>query len=555
MKIFNSILLACMMLFQIYVKAQTVTPFMGIAHNDWGTTFTNQTEDIDKVHLSLPQFGIMTNDGRMYISEMHKIRLVNGTRAYNRAGKLGQPTFAEGYVNATGINATFRTPSGLEVDADNNLYIVDYDNHCVRKLDKFTTVANAQPVSTFVGANPTQGLPGFGTEGSADGQGTAARFSYPRDIVKDNSGNFYVTDGGNFTIRKITNGFVATLAGTAGSEGTTDGTGAAARFGDPYGIALLNNNTLVVTDRWNTCIRTVNTVTGETKTIAGPTNGGVSMHRDGTLAEARFVNPRGVVVVAGIIYVADENTIRRIDINANSVTTFAGNKSQVGTTNGTGDNASFTEIIGLFTDGKGYLYSVESSDAYTSNLVRKISIDDLIPVAVFEASKQAALVNEVITITDKSKGANLNAWKYNITPSTFTITEGSLTTQNFKVQFSQVGFYTISLEIDGEYGNNSITVEDYIAISTTGGGVNVEKIKGGLFSLYPNPSNGSLSIKIPETWGVEGLTVEIFSQNGQVLYNGVFHPSLDLHNLSDGLYFMVIRGENINAAQRFIINR
>jgi len=555
MKIFNSILLASMIFFQIHLNAQTVSPFMGIAHNDWSNTFTNQTESIDKVHLSLPQFGVVTSDGRMYISEMHKIRLVNGTTAYNRAGKLGQPTFAEGYENATGINAAFRTPSGVEVDADNNLYIVDHENHCVRKLDKFTTVANAQPVSTFVGANPTQGLPGFGTEGSADGQGTASRFSYPRDIVKDNSGNFYVTDGGNFTIRKITNGFVATLAGTAGSDGFSDGTGAAARFGDPYGIALLNNTTLVVTDRWNTCIRTVNTITGETKTIAGPKDGGISMHKDGTLADARFVNPRGVVVVAGIIYVADENTIRRIDINANSVTTFAGNKNQFGTTNGTAENATFTEIIGLFTDGKGYLYSVESSLAYTSNLVRKISIDDLIPVADFEASKQAALVNEIITITDKSKGANLNSWKYNVTPGSYNITEGSLTARNFKVQFSQVGFYTISLEIDGEYGNNSITFEDYIAISTTGGGVNVEKIKGGLFSLYPNPSNGSLSVKIPENWGVEGLTVEILSQSGQVLYKGLFNPSFNLDYLSDGLYFMVIRGENINAAQRFVINR
>jgi PKD repeat protein len=532
--------------------SQTVTSFMGIGHSDWAGTFTNQTEDIDKLYLSLPQFGVVDNNGRFYISEKHKIRLVSGTRAYNRAGSLGQPSFAEGYVNNTGTQATFRTPSGMAVGDDNAIYIVDNDNHCIRRLAPFVNVSNAQAVTTFAGAAPTSGLPGFGTEGSADGQGTAARFSYPRDIVRDASGNFYVSDGGNFTIRKISNGFVGTLAGAAGQEGFDDGsTGASARFGDPYGLALLNNNTLVVSDRWNTCIRTVNTITGETKTIAGPKDGGISMHKDGTLDEARFVNPRGVVVVAGLIYVADENTIRRIDIDNNSVTTFAGNPNQSGTANGTGSDATFTELYGIFTDGTGHLYTVENSDFNTSNLVRKVTIDELVPTADFEANKRSVVIDEVVTITDKSTGEGLTSWEYVISPSNYQITEGSLNSPNFKVRFPTVGFYEMSLTIDGAYGENSISRQDYIAVSTT----SVERYKGGLFTLYPNPSSGQVSLKIPENWAKEQLDIEVLTTDGKVVYKGVYSPSIALNYLSNGMYFMTISGKDFKAAERFILNK
>jgi sugar lactone lactonase YvrE len=78
-----------------------------------------------------------------------------------------------------------------------------------------------------------------GAAGSADGTGAAARFHFPDGVAVDSAGNVYVADTSNHTIRKVTAaGVVTTLAGTAGTAGSADGTGAAARFHFPDGVAV-----------------------------------------------------------------------------------------------------------------------------------------------------------------------------------------------------------------------------------------------------------------------------------------------------------------------------
>ena len=77
-----------------------------------------------------------------------------------------------------------------------------------------------------------------GRAGSADGSGSAARFNQPSGVATDSAGNVYVADFFNHTMRKITpDGVVTTLAGLAGSAGNEDGTGSAARLNLPQGIA------------------------------------------------------------------------------------------------------------------------------------------------------------------------------------------------------------------------------------------------------------------------------------------------------------------------------
>ncbi|MFT6745003.1 MAG: hypothetical protein ACJAR8_001559, partial [Bacteroidia bacterium] len=288
--------------------AQSVVTYAGIANDDPTNNYeSTSNKDLDDTYFAFPAGICFDPSGRMYTAEKNKVRIIVADKLYIRAGSLQATSFSEGYKNATGTSATFRDPGGLACNSNGEIFVADIENHCIRKIASYQNLGNGQVVSTFAGSNPTPGLPGYGTSGSADGTGTAARFNKPTDIAIDAVGNLYVTEYDNFTIRKITSaGVVTTLAGTAGSDGTTDATGAEARFGGPYGVAIYNSNTIVVTDPWNTNIRLVNIFSGATTTLTGSTSGADPRQIDGTLAEARFKAPKGVAVVQGIIYVADQ---------------------------------------------------------------------------------------------------------------------------------------------------------------------------------------------------------------------------------------------------------
>src|SRR5206468_1557091 len=106
-----------------------------------------------------------------------------------------------------------------------------------------------------------------GISGSANGTGTAARFNTPRAVAIDSADNLYVADSANSTIRKVTPAGVATtLAGLAGAFASVDGTGSAARFNAPNGIAIDSAGTLYVADTFNNTIRKV-TLSGSVTTL------------------------------------------------------------------------------------------------------------------------------------------------------------------------------------------------------------------------------------------------------------------------------------------------
>jgi sugar lactone lactonase YvrE len=205
--------------------------------------------------------------------------------------------------------------------------------------------------------------------GSQDGTGTEARFHNPVDLALDAAGNAYVADRENAVVRKISPaGLVTTLAGLAGTTGSSDGMGSAARFGQPAGIAVDVMGNVFVSDRLAHTVRRI-TTEGVVTTVAGLA--GTPGSADATAGAARFNSPSGIAVDAGgNVYVSDtgNRTLRKIT-PAGVVTTLAGAAGLAGSTDGTGPNARFNSIAGLTIDGGGNLYAVDSE----SHVVRKIT--------------------------------------------------------------------------------------------------------------------------------------------------------------------------------------
>lgn len=264
---------------------------------------------------------------------------------------------SNGFQNGTGTQATFNGPAGVTVDAAGNVYVADFHNNLIRK------VTPAGVVSTLAGTvtNPADST--AATQVSV--------FSGPTGVAVDASGNVYVADSGDNQIKKVTpDGTVTTLAGNA-NPGSADGTGTAASFYNPTGVALDAAGNLYVADFLNNLVRKV-APGGIVTTIAGNTQIGSA---DGSGTAASFYFPNSLAVdVSGNVFVTDDfnNLIREISPTG-QVTTIAGSGS-VGSLNGIGITASFNDPDGIAVDASGNLYIADANN----NLIRKITSAGLV---------------------------------------------------------------------------------------------------------------------------------------------------------------------------------
>ncbi|HWA28885.1 MAG TPA: immunoglobulin domain-containing protein [Lacunisphaera sp.] len=347
--------------------------------------------------------------GNLYVTDTqsHTIRkIAPGGVVTTLAGMPGVP----GSLDGPGSTARFLVPRGIAVNNAGEIFVADSGNNRIRKI------ATDGTVTTFAG----------GLNGSTDGTGTAARFTLPMGLTLDGTGNLYVADNGNSTIRKITPaGVVTTIAGSPGQSGTADGVGTAARFYAPFGITADGAGNLYVADTFNNTIRKV-APDGTVSTFAGTSNDSVRW-RDGVGSAARFYRPMGIAAdVGGNLYVTENSnhTVRKIAPDG-TVMTLAGTPGVAAEKDGTGGAAQFFSPAGLVFDGTGNLVVAD----WEGNTVRKITGTSGLVAVTYDGSTSqptaAGSYGVTATLTDPNFEGTTSG-NLIVTKATAAITLGSL---------------------------------------------------------------------------------------------------------------------------------
>jgi sugar lactone lactonase YvrE len=295
--------------------------------------------------------------------------------------------------------AQFNHPIGVGADSSGNIYVADSQNGAVRMI------SNAGLVTTYGGY--------INQFGHVDDYGTNARFERPTGIAVDSAGIVYVVDDLDNTVRRIdTNHLVTTLAGSSNQSGSSDGNGPQALFNAPSAVAVDTSGNLYVADTLNDTIRRV-TPTGSVTTLAG--SPGTAGFQDGQGGAAQFNRPQGIAIDgSGNLYVADtgNNVLRRITPSG-AVTTVAG--SATGPTqdvNGIGTAASLEAPLGIDVSPQGVVYFTDS----LAHTLREATAG--VPLIGSSFDPQSASVGQAATFTVQATGAAPLAyqWSFNGTP-------------------------------------------------------------------------------------------------------------------------------------------
>jgi hypothetical protein len=310
--------------------------------------------------LNGPRAVTVDSSDNLYIADFNNNRI----RKVDTAGTITTVagTGVRGFLgdNGPALAAQLNGPNGIFVDSAGNLYIAETLGQRVRKVDTTGTV------TTFAGG----GIPVLGDGGPA----TAAQFDPYSGVAFDSSGNFYIADLVNNRIRKVNlvTGIITTIAGTGVTGSVGDGGPAtAAQLNGPIAVALDSAGNLYIADSTGRRVRKVNQVTGIITTIAG--TGASGSAGDGFPATAaQLNNPQGVALdSSGNLYISEfaGHRVRKVNAVTGIITTVAG----TGVTGFNGDNIQATAARlntpqAVAVDSLGNLYIADVGN----NRVRKV---------------------------------------------------------------------------------------------------------------------------------------------------------------------------------------
>lgn len=300
-------------------------------------------------------------DGTIYEAEISS-RRVRRIRNGIIATVVGNGTYGFSGDGGPATQAAITNPYGLALDRNGNLYIADFSNRRIRRVD-------AAGIITTVAGNGSNGYSGDG------GPATQAAMSSPSDVAVGLRGELYIADFYNAVVRKVESGVITTVAGDGfmgfGGDG---GAATRARLNQPFRVAVDAAGDLLILDAGNYRVRKVDTDTGIITTVAG--NGTNATAGDGGPAlSASLFSPGSLAAdKAGRFYVGSRTTTSAAwsyDNRVRMVDTAARITSVVGLThNGDGKPAvdAIIDPAGLAIKGTGDVYIADDRN----NQVRRI---------------------------------------------------------------------------------------------------------------------------------------------------------------------------------------
>lgn len=348
-----------MFLCSIAVNAQIITPFAG------DTTIGNSGDggQASAALFNNPIQASMDGAGNIYIADQnnYNVRKIDGAGIITTIAGTGVSGYAGDGGPATA--ALLGGPVGVMPDGKGNLYIVDYNNDVIRKVN------TGGIITTVVGT----GTPGYTGDG---GPATAATLQGVAAIAFDSKGNMYIADNQNFVIRMVdTAGIITTVAGNGTGGYSGDGGPAlSAQLTNPLGLMVDPQDNLYISDTYNNCIRKVDTA-GVITTVAGIGGPTGAFGGDGGLAvNAQLNAPVGLSLDAdGNLYIADasNNVIRKVD-TLGIITSIAGNTTMGYSGNGgVATLAKLNDPNSLIVTSSNLMYVVDEGN----HCIRKVCLN------------------------------------------------------------------------------------------------------------------------------------------------------------------------------------